>query len=98
MILAKDAELYIRHVTPITESSTVYLRMDIRRMPHGKRGFLISAHTYLVQALSTARTLFDYDTQDDLRGRNTVLDDHHRYDDDSSTNNFTKKIYNSLEC
>ena len=93
MILAKDAESYmaklqklynIRHVTPITESSTAYLGMDIRRMPHGKRGFLLSAHTYLTQALSMARTLFDYDTQDDLKGRNTVLDDHKHYDDDSS--------------
>ena len=93
MILAKDAESYmaklqklynIRHVTPITESSTAYLGMDIRRMPHGKRGFLISAHTYLTQALSMARTLFDYDIQDDLKGRNTVLDDHKHYDDDSS--------------
>jgi len=70
-ILAKDAESYmvklqqlykIRHLTPITESSTFYLGMDIRRMPHGKRGFLLSAHTYLMQALSTARILFDYDT------------------------------------
>jgi len=50
-------------------------------MPHG---LLLSAHTYLAQALSTARTFFDYYTQDDLRGRNTVLDDHNRYDDDSS--------------
>jgi len=82
IILAKDAESYmvklqqlykIRHVTPITESSTVYLRMDIRLMPHEKRGLLLSAHTYLMQALSTARILFDYDTQDDLKGRKTVL-------------------------
>jgi len=93
MILAKDADSYmvklqqlykIRHVTPITESWTVYLGMDIHRMPHGKQGFLLSAHTYLMQALSTARILFDYDTQDYLKGRNTVLDDHNHYDDDSS--------------
>ena len=66
MILVKDAESYmvklqqlykIRHVTPITESSTVYLEMDIRRMPHGKRGFLLSAHTYYPRRVHFSTTI-----------------------------------------
>ena len=93
MILARDAEQYmtklqtiykIRHVTPIDESTSTYLGMDIRRQAHGKPGFLLSASTYLKQALSTARIIFDYDTYDDIKGRNTVLDKDKDYDNEDT--------------
>ena len=43
----------------ISECSSVYLRIAIPRTPHGNQGFILFAQTYLVQALSTARILFD---------------------------------------
>ena len=82
MIMAKHAERYmsklkviynIRHITPINDSSSLYLGMDIRRMPHGRRGFLFGASTYLQHALSTARNIFDPSGNFDFRMRNTVL-------------------------
>ena len=93
MILARNAERYmtklqtiykIRHVTPIDETTSTYLGMDIRRQSHGKQGFLLSASTYLKQALSTARRLLDYDTYDDIKGRNTVLDKDKDYDNEET--------------
>ena len=82
MIMAKNAEQYmsklkaiynIRHITPVNDSSSLYLGMDIRRMPHGKKGFLLGASTYLQQALSTAKDIFDPNGNFDFRMRNTVL-------------------------
>ena len=58
--MAEPQQLYqIWRIIPISESSSVYLRIAIPRSPHGKQGFILFAHTYLVQALSTARILFD---------------------------------------
>ena len=70
----------IRHVTPVDETTSTYLRMDMRRQSHGKRGFLLSASIYLKQVLSMTRILFDYDTYDEIKGRNTVLDKDKDYD------------------
>ena len=66
------------------ETTSTYLGIDIRRQSHGKPGFLLSASTYLQQALSTARIIFDYDTYDDIKGRNTVLDKDKDYDSDDT--------------
>jgi len=60
LYMAELQQLYqIWRIILISESSSVYLRIAIPRTPHGNQGFILFAQTYLVQALSTARILFD---------------------------------------